>query len=252
MTWPMFLVSAGAGRQKPAFNFLQFKRRVRGFQYGSGNLGNALRRGAVWYPLGAMWMLLGFFLLLTTVATAQQTPTITTTEPKLPVIDDKACPGKGRIVPNWKIERSSPLYSSWRDRRNQTGNLKAGEKVTVLAGVHVTREPDKIQVTKPMPGLNLKPGDIILRYESLGEGSANFWAKGVWYEEGNLWKTIEKDGKGGCGAIDVCDSKVIEDGIHERWVLVKTSTGQTGWALDFKETRGAYWQSSNFASLCAG
>jgi len=202
--------------------------------------------------MGAMRMRLGLSLLLATIATAQQTPKVTSTEPKLPVIDDKACPGKGRIVPNWKIKRNSALYSSWQDRRSQTGTLKAGEKVTVLTGVHISREPDKILVTKPMPALNLKPGDIILRYESLGEGSANFWAKGVWYKDGNLWTTIEKDGKGGCGAVELCDSKVIEDGIHERWVQVKTSTGQMGWALFFKDTHGAYWDSGNFDSLCAG
>jgi len=200
-----------------------------------------------------MRMQLGLlFVLLATIATAQRTPTVASTEPKLPVIDDKACPAKGRVVSNWTIKRNSPLYSSWQNRRSQIGTLKAGEKVTVLKGVYLTRAPDKILVTKPMPTLNLKPGDMILRYESLGEGSANFWAKGVWYEDGNLWKTIEKDGETGCGAVEACDSKVIEDGSHERWVQVKTSTGQTGWTLDFKDTRGAYWDSGNFDSLCAG
>jgi hypothetical protein len=201
--------------------------------------------------MGATRVPLGLFLLLATVATARQSPTVASTEPKLPVIDDKACPGKGRVVPNWKIKRNSPLYSSWQDRRSQTGTLKAGEEVTVLWGVHITREPDKILVTKPMPNIGLRTGDIILRYESLGEGSANFWAKGVWYEDGNLWTTIEKDGTG-CGAVEACDSKVIEDGIHERWVQVRTSSGQTGWALVFKDTHGAYWESGNFDSLCAG
>jgi hypothetical protein len=86
----------------------------------------------------------------------------------------------------------------------------------------------------------------------LGEGDANFWAKGVWYEEHSLWTTVEKDGKRGCGAGEVCDSKVIEDGIHERWVHVKTNTGLMGWALVFKDTRGAYRGSGNFGSLCAG
>jgi hypothetical protein len=202
--------------------------------------------------MGAMRIRLGLFFLLATIATARQAPMVTSTEPKLPLIDDKACSGKGRIVPNWKIKRNAPLYSSWQGRRSQTGALNAGEQVTVLAGVHITREPDKILVTKSMPNINLKPGDIILRYEVLGEGSANFWAKGVWHEGGNLWTAIEKDGKGGCGAVEVCDSKVIEDGIHERWVQVKTRTGQTGWALVFKDTRGTYWESGNFDSLCAG
>jgi hypothetical protein len=103
-----------------------------------------------------------------------------------------------------------------------------------------------------MPDINLQPGDVILRYELLGEGDAKFWAKDVWYEDRSLWKTIEKDGKGGCGAGELCDSKVVEDGIHERWVRVKTSTGQTGWTLVFKQTRDAYRGSGNFGNLCAG
>src|ERR1700676_5134603 len=171
--------------------------------------------------MGAMRMRLGLSLLLG-IATVQHPPPVTSTEPKLPVIDDKACPGKGRVVANWKIKRNSTLYYSWQDRRSQTGTLKAGEKVTVLTGVHITREPDIILVTKPMPALNLKPGDIILRYDSLGEGAADFWAKGVWYEDGNLWTTIEKDGKTGCGTGELCDSRVIENENQKRGVWEKT------------------------------
>src|SRR5712692_1957873 len=114
--------------------------------------------------MGTMQIRLGIYLLLATIATAQQTPPTTSTnssfsEPKLPVIEYDACPGKGRIVPNWKISRNSPVYSSWQDQRTQTGTLKAGEKVTVLAGVNVTREPDKILVTQPFPDIFLMPGD---------------------------------------------------------------------------------------------
>ena len=120
--------------------------------------------------MSAIRIRLGMLLLLATIATAQQTPPARSTnssfsEPKLPVIDYDACPGKGRVVPNWKIKRNSPAYSSWQDRRTQTGTLKAGDKVTVLAGVNVTRKPDRILVTRSFPDLGLEPGDIILRYE---------------------------------------------------------------------------------------
>src|SRR5712692_8246608 len=127
---------------------------------------------AVSVRMGAIRTSLGMFLLLATIATAQQTPPVTSTnssisEPQLPVIEYDACPGKGRIVPNWKIKRNSPVYSYWQDRRTQTGTLKAGEKVTVLAGVSVTRKPDRILVTRSLPDIGLEPGDIILRYEQL-------------------------------------------------------------------------------------
>jgi hypothetical protein len=207
--------------------------------------------------MGTMQIRLGIFLLLAVIATPQKTPPSTSTdstisEPKLPVIEYDACPGKGRVVPNWKISRNSPVYSSWEDQRTQTGRLKAGEKTTVLAGVNVTREPDRISVTRPFPDIYLKPGDIILRYEYLGEGVANIWAKGVWHKEYDLVRTTEKDGKTGCLAGDYCNSKVIEEGIKERWVQVKTSSGRTGWVLAFKVTRAAIWNNRNFDNLCAG
>jgi hypothetical protein len=197
---------------------------------------------------------LGKFLLLATVATAQQSqPTRPTnseiSEPKLPVVEERPCPAKA--VVDWPIKRRSPVYSSWQDQRTQIGRLMAREKVTVLGGLSITRQPDRILVTKPKPDIDLKPGDIILRYQVLGEGDADIWAKDVWHRDYSLWTAIEKDGTG-CGARDVCDSKVIEDGIKEIWVQVKTSTGLTGWVLAQKITRGVFWDSGVFGQLCAG
>jgi hypothetical protein len=194
-------------------------------------------------------------LLTTTIAVAQRIPPVPAqpniAEPKLPVIDYDACPGKGRVVPDWKISHDSPMYSSWEDNRRQAGSLKVGEKVAVLSGVSITRNPDRILVTRPKPDLSLIPGDIILRYETFGEGAANIWAKGALHEKYDLWTTVETDGAG-CRAKDVCDSRVFENGIKEWWVQVKTNAGQTGWVLSRKVTRGAFWDSRNFDNLCAG
>jgi hypothetical protein len=197
---------------------------------------------------------LGMFLLLATVATAQQRQPIKPTnsefsEPKLPVVEEMPCLAKGRI--DWPIKRGSPIYSSWQDQRTQIGRVMAREKVTVLGGINIARQPDRILVTNAKPDIDLKPGDIILRYQFLSEGEANIWAKGVWHREYSLWTAIERNGTG-CGAKDVCDSKVIEDGIMEVWVQVKTSTGVTGWVLAQKITRGVFWDSGVFGQLCAG
>ena len=143
------------------------------------------------------------------------------------------------------------MYSSWEDNRSQTGSLKRGEKVTVLAGVNITRRPDRILVTGSMRDLSLIPGDVILRYDAFAEGHANIWAKGAWHENYDLWTAVETDGAG-CWAKDVCNSKVIENGIKEWWVQVKTGTGQTGWVLSHTVTRGKIWGSGNFDNLCAG
>lgn len=165
------------------------------------------------------------------------------------MIDYDACPGKNRIVPGWKIEREAPIYSSWQDKRVLMGTLKAGEEVTVLAGLDVTRKPDKVSIIRSIPALSLKPGDIILRYGYGSEGFANFWVKGAWQKD-DYFGTTEKDGSG-CRASE-CESVVMEDGIKESWVQVKTNTGAVGWTLVAKSSLGIHWFSGNFSNLCAG
>src|SRR5579864_4051618 len=66
------------------------------------------------------------------------------TEPKLPVIDENACPFEGCTFREWTVMKDSTLYSTWQDTRTETGKLKARDKVTGLTGVHITRKPDRI------------------------------------------------------------------------------------------------------------
>lgn len=190
---------------------------------------------------------LGVFLLFATLPAAQTDRD--TSDPKLPVIEEQPCLANGRR--NWPIESGSPIFSSWQPQHTQIGKLRAGEKVTVLGGITLTRQPDKLIVTKAKPDIGLKPGDIMLRYDIFGEGDANIWANGIWHKGYNLWTAVETDGTG-CRAIDACDCKVIENGVMERWVQVKTVTGITGWVLEFKATHGVFWDSHVFGQLCAG
>ena len=194
---------------------------------------------------------LGIFLLLATIATAQQgaspSSAASPSEPKLPVANDSACPGKGSVVKNWKISRHLPMYSSWQDDRIQTATLEPGENVAVVAGVQVIRQPDRILVTQPIPDLQLKPGDVILRFNTLGEGAADLWTSGTWHNSYDASFTTEKNG---LGCRRHCLAVVIDDGIREYWVQVKTSSGQTGWVSNFKVTHSELWDSGNFDNLC--
>src|ERR1700730_1027497 len=138
-------------------------------------------------------MRLGAILLLATLAGAQQTSSPMSAEssipePELPVIDYKACPGEGRVVHDWKIKRNVRIYSSWRDKRTIVGTLKAGEKVTVLAGVNVIREPSRALIKRGggeslAQNISLNPGDMVLLYGFRASGDYDFWAKGVWFTE---------------------------------------------------------------------
>jgi hypothetical protein len=166
------------------------------------------------------------------------------------VIDYKACPGKGRIVPDLKIKRNGRVYSSWQDQRVLVSTLKAGEEVTVLAGVNVIREPDSALVKQADVDLSLKPGDAVLGYGLHSDGYYDFWANGAWFTK--YFEEIA--GKGDlCGFADKsqCAIVITKNGVKEWWVEVKYRGGLTGWMLAQKSTGGKYWDSGNFDGLCS-
>ncbi len=169
-------------------------------------------------------------------------------EPKLPVIDNDACPGTGRVVSNYKITRNDQMYSSYREKRTPIGTLKAGERITVLAGVNVIREPDLAVITQP-DGAFLQRGDIVLGYGFHANGFMDFWAKGVWFED--YVESIVAKGSW-CGFADKtqCDIQITKNGISEWWVQVKTHSGATGWVRADRPVGDQGWNSDNFGDLC--
>lgn len=104
--------------------------------------------------------------LFVTVLCSGQVPTDKSAPqtPSLPVIDYDACPFEGCTFGKWIVNRNSMVFSSWKADRKPVFTLKKGEVVTGLTGVHITYEPDRIQVLKLIPELRLEPGDIIFRY----------------------------------------------------------------------------------------
>jgi hypothetical protein len=189
-------------------------------------------------------------LVLAALGTAQQPsapkPKSKIPEPKLPVIDYDACPGKGNPVPHVKIERDDQMYSSWQGKRIAVGPLKAGDEVTVLAGVNVIREPGRASITQPDAEHSLKPGDVVSVYGFHG-GYYDVWAKGVWFTEfyenqGDMQR---------CGFPDhtMCTWEIVKRGVNEWWVQVKTGAGYTGWVLAEKTTGDKEWNDGNF-DLC--
>ncbi len=134
----------------------------------------------------------GLVLVLAALANAQQTahpPEAAMAEPNLPVIDHKACPGEGRSIPDWKIWRNTLVFSSWGDTWVVLDTLKTGEKVTVVAGVNVIREPGQAVIKQgrqefsDAKGLSLTPRDVILVYGFHADGNYDLWAKVIWFTE---------------------------------------------------------------------
>jgi hypothetical protein len=89
-----------------------------------------------------------------------------------------------------------------------------------LTGVHITYEPDRVQVLQPLPELELRAGDMILRYMYRGEGFADIWAKDQWRREYDCTFITEKDS---AGCLRDRAAKVITEGRKDWWVRVKTS-----------------------------
>ncbi len=156
-------------------------------------------------------------------------------EPKLPVIDYEACPGKSDPIPNVKLVKDDLIYSS-PDKGKLAARLNAGERVTVLAGANVVRQPDSAVIKFASPDNTsqppLKVGDIVLSYGWHPDGNMVFWAKGGWFQE-NIEAIAEK---GACGFTSGfgpggCTIDIVKDGVIEWWVKVKTSNGVSGWVL---------------------
>ncbi len=168
-------------------------------------------------------------LCLVSALSAGQVPTdkATLQEPSLPVVDYNACPFEGCTFGKWIVARDSTVFSSWKDDRKPVSTLKKGDVVIGLTGVHITYQPDHIQILKPIPELQLQPGDIILRYMYRGEGFADIWVKGQWKKEYDCSFITEKNGS---GCLRDCPAKVTSEGRKDWWVRLKTAEGSIGWA----------------------
>jgi len=148
-------------------------------------------------------------------------------EPSLPVVDYNACPFEGCTFGKWLVTREVPFFSSWKEVSTPVVTVQKGQIVTGLTGVHITYQPDRIQILQPIPELHLQPGDVILRYMYRGEGFADIWAKGQLKRECDCTFVTEKN-KSGC--LRDCAARVIVEGRKDWWVRVKTSAGSIGWA----------------------
>lgn len=156
-------------------------------------------------------------------------------KPTLPKIDRNACPFEGCQFGKWTADQLVPIYSTWRAKRKLLRNLKKGEAVTAITGIHITFEPSELKVTSPMPQYGLKPGDIVFGYMNLGEGFFTAWFNGTWVEyfDGS---TIGGPDDSGCRRN--CTGKFFKIGRMEWWVQIKTKDGTMGWTKDGDKFEG--------------
>ena len=174
-------------------------------------------------------------LLLAFQLSPALTPT-KTPKPVLPKIDQNACPFEGCRFGKWIVHEPVQIYDTWKSGRKLLGTLAKGEQVTAVTGIHITFQPAEIQVTAPIREYNLKPGDTVFGYMSIGEGFFNAWFNGFWVEE--------FDGSGiqtpnGEGCRHNCNAKLLKATRSEWWVMVKMTNSTVGWTKEGNKFEGS-------------
>ena len=193
------------------------------------------------------YFVLAIFFAITCTAVAQNKSGSPSNipEPKLPVIDYDACPGKSDPIPNVKLVKDDVIYSS-PDKGKLVARLRAGEKVTVLAGASVIRQPGRAVIkyvsADGTSWPQIKVGDIVHGYGWHVDGNMVFWAKGGWFEE-DIEAVAEK---GECGFTSGfgpggCTIDIVKNGVIEWWVHIKTSNGVSGWVLAVRYNDDNRW-----------
>ena len=172
-----------------------------------------------------MWRILTQAVLLA----AQLDPSLTphkAPKPALPKVDQNSCPFEGCQFGTWTVTQPARIYSTWEPQRKLLRTLPAGEKVSALTGVYITIEPSQVRVTAPMPEYNLKPGDTVFLYMSIGEGFYSAWFNGYWVDE------FDGSSIRGLGCNRGCTAELLKPGRTEWWVRIKAADGTIGWTRD--------------------
>jgi hypothetical protein len=164
-------------------------------------------------------------LALSAVISAQAPEGKAMLQPPLPYVDKGACPFEGCAYREWTALKDANLYDSWNTARKSVGTLHKGEKVTALGGVVITYRPGLIRLDRDYDAL-LKKGDTLLTYTYIGEGFAQVWTKGRFYDEFDISFTKWPDGSG-CGNAH-CAATYVDLGLNEWWVELKRPKG-TAW-----------------------
>ncbi len=147
-------------------------------------------------------------------------------KPSLPKINENACPFEGCQFGAWTATEDVQLYSTWKEDSKPVAKISKGELVTAVTGIHITFEPDEIQVTAPSPQYGLKSGDTVFGYMNLGEGFFNAWFNGYWVED------FDGSGVDGLGCEKKCNAKLLKQGHSEWWVEIKAKDGTLGWTQE--------------------
>lgn len=135
------------------------------------------------------------------------------------------CPFECCTYREWTADADIPVHKRRSDQSQVIFRLRAGERVSALTGVVVTKHPAAIRVDRPIhdgylenrdqPLLSLNPGDVVYMLAPLGEGFYLFWYQGKVYRSGiDLAAMPGVEGKGMT---------------MTWWKQVRNQSGKAGW-----------------------
>jgi hypothetical protein len=157
-------------------------------------------------------------------------PKMMAAPPSLPAIKKEVLPGEGWVKGTYQLRGETAIFDTWKDGRRRLEVLRAGTTVTLLGGLNEVVTPDVVRINAAIPGLNLNPGDKLLRYTERGEGKADFWVKGTWFTDADLGFVQNANGSGcqlACKACEIQTSQKIW------WFHIRPADGRTGWTDSF-------------------
>jgi hypothetical protein len=147
--------------------------------------------------------------------------------PTLPFYDWKACPFEGCSYRQWKAQKPTVVYDTWKKGRVTIANVTKDDTVLGVNGVVITFRPGVIRMDRDLPEQKLHAGDRILTYSYRGEGFSAVWFKGRYYSEFDISFTKWPDGSG-CGGAH-CAATYVDLGDKVWWAEVKLKSGRSGW-----------------------
>lgn len=157
--------------------------------------------------------------------------------PKMPYEDIGACPFECCTYREWKATARVPFL---RDRRVGSGTAfvaQPGDRVRALTGVVMTTQPGRAQVDRPVDlwttegTLHVVPGETLYLLTYHGEGHFAAWFKGRLYDD------VDTAMFAGVNAAcdthpEKCVGRIVDKGISEWWVRVRSLKGVTGWTRE--------------------
>ena len=166
-------------------------------------------------------------------------------EPKLPFVDEGACPFEGCQYGAWTATAQVSVRKDSAANSPVEFTILPGEKITAISGKVITRKFGIVKMVKPVVfddidtrapqysshKLEIPTGAVLYVLHEEGEGSCLYWYRGATHDQELYAGTLHK-------RTDDMPWDVISLPKTEWWVKVKTHDGRTGWILDPRDFQG--------------